>query len=806
MAMWKKRLPSRFKWISGIALVACGIGSPAVKPAGLAVYPTNPLLFGKDAHQSLLVVASYSDGTSKDVTGEARFVSAKPSVATLDSGGQVTAHANGGSLIQVLYGGLHASTTVLVQRAEAPLPLSFAGDILPVLTKYGCNSGSCHGALNGQNGFKLSLFGYEPENDYEMIVHKHDGRRLSLQDPEKSLLLLKPTFQVPHGGGQRFPKGSPDYVTLLSWIRDGARRIPQQERTMVALRVYPPTLALYGKEAKSRLLVTARYSDGSESDVTRLVKFQSNDDSIVNVDPQGVLTGLDGGETAIVVRGPGVTGVAIADVIPDTRPVAALHANNFIDEYVSEKLQRLHIPPSEPADDVTFLRRVFLDVIGVIPTSAEARRFLNDRSPDKRAQLVESLLHRPEYADFWALYWGDHLNNTKQLLYNKGPYTFTLWLNRIFRDNVPYDKFARMLLTSTGNTYDAPEVSFYPEMKKELDRASTTTQLFLGVSIECARCHNHPLEHWTRDDFNGMAAFFSQIKFKEPSGPRNNEKSLYLDFKRQFQHPDTKLVSLPKPLNGPVMVSDDWTDRRELLADWMTAPDNPYFARTLVNRMWRNFMGRGLVEPVDDFRTTNPATNAPLLDALAKDFVEHGYDLHHLIRRITSSAAYQLSSIPIDRNKRDKMAYSRFYARRLTAEQMLDSIVLSTGVPEKFRSQYPGTRASQLAEPEIESYFLDVFDRPSRQLICERKQPPTLNQALHLISGDTVQKKITDPHSILQTTRNVEEMYLRTLSRYPDAEEQAAAEQAIAKAGGPKRGYEDLLWALLNSKEFLYNH
>ncbi len=804
--MWKKRPPSRFKWISGIILLICAAGSAAVKPVGLAVSPINPLLFGEDAHQSLLVVVSFSDGTSKDVTGEVRFASAKPSVATVDSAGQVTAHANGGSLIQVSYGGLRTSTTVLVQKAEAPVPLSFAGDILPVLTKYGCNSGSCHGALNGQNGFKLSLFGYEPETDYDMIVHKHDGRRLTLADPEKSLLLLKPTFQVPHGGGKRFPKDSPDYVTLLRWIRDGARRVPGQERRMVALRVYPPSVALYGKESKGRLLVTARYSDGSEGDVTHLVRFQSNDDSIVSVDPQGVLTGLDGGETAVVVRGPGVTGVAIADVVPDTRSVPALRTNNFIDQYVAEKLQRLRIPSSEPADDATFLRRVFLDVIGVIPTSREVRQFLDDRDPDKRAKLVESLLHRPEYADFWALYWGDHLNNTKQLLYNKGPYTFTVWLNQIFRNNVPYDKFVRMMLTSTGNTYDVPEVSFYPEQKKEPDWASKTTQLFLGVSIECARCHNHPLEHWTRDDFNGMAAFFSQIKFKEPSGPRNNEKSLYLDFKRQFQLPDTKQVVSPKPLNGPAVESDEWTDRRELLADWITSPNNPYFARTLVNRMWRNFMGRGLVEPVDDFRATNPPTNAPLLDALAKDFVEHGYDLHHLIRLITSSATYQLSSIPIERNKRDKMAFSRYYTRRLTAEQMLDSIVLSTGVPEKFSSQYPGTRASQLAEPEIESYFLDVFDRPSRQLICERKQPPTLNQALHLISGDTLQNKITDPRSILRTTRNVEEMYLRTLSRYPDAEERSAAEQAIVKAGAPKRGYEDLLWALLNSKEFLYNH
>ena len=304
-----------------------------------------------------------------------------------------------------------------MQRAEAPLPVSFAGDILPVLTKYDCNSRSCHGALNGQNGFKLSLFGYEPENDYEMIVHRHDGRRVSLSDPEKSLLLLKPTFQVKHAGGKRFPKESQDYVTLLNWIRNGARSVPAQERRMVALSVYPPSEVLFGKESKGRLLVTARYSDGSESDVTQLVKFQSNDDSIASVDPQGVITGLDGGETAIVVRGPGVTGVAIVDVVPDTRPVPAFKANNFIDQYVIEKLQRLHIPASEPADDATFLRRVFLDIIWVIPTSSEARRFLNDRDPCKRAKLVESLLHRPEYADFWARSTGAITSTTPSSFY-----------------------------------------------------------------------------------------------------------------------------------------------------------------------------------------------------------------------------------------------------------------------------------------------------------------------------------------------------------------------------------------------------
>ena len=783
-------------------------------PVKLSLEPVNPLLFGKGSKQTLVAVARYSDGSEEDVTSRARFRSEKPAVATVDESGVIIAESNGGAVLRAAYRGLTASTTALVERAEAPPAPSFNADVMPVLTKIGCNGGSCHGALNGQSGFKLSLFGYEPDEDYEMIVHKHDGRRVSLTDPEKSLILLKPTFQVPHGGGQVLKKDSPEYNALLGWLRAGAKRIPENEKRVVALRITPPQSVLFGKDAKRQLLVTAQYSDGTERDITRTAKFQSNDDSIAKVTPEGVLTAERGGETAIVVRAPGIAAGAKVDVVLEAREVPTVASNNFIDDYVFAKLKTLEIPPSDLADDATFIRRAYLDIIGLIPTADEARAFLTSKDPGKRAKLVDQLLERPEYADFWALYWGDHLNNTKQLLYNKGPYIFTRWLYRAFRSNMPYNQFVRELLTSSGNMFDAAATSYYPLMKKEQDLAAITSQVFLGVSIECARCHNHPLEKWTRDDFNGMAAFFSQVRYKNGAGPRNNERILYVDFKRQFQNPDTKKVYWPKALDGPVLASYEEVDRRELLADWITAPTNPFFGKALVNRMWRNFMGRGLVEPVDDFRVTNPATNAPLLDALAKDFVEHGYDLHQLIRRITASRAYQLSAKPNDANRDDKMAYSRHYSRRLTAEQLLDSVSQATGVPEPYTSLYPGTRAAQLPEPEIESYFLEVFDRPSRQLICERKQPPTLNQALHLISGDTIQKKVSDPRGVLDKMlagkrpprEIIEELYLRTLSRYPDAEESATAGAALAKAREARQGLEDIFWALLNSKEFLYNH
>ncbi|MBI3279568.1 MAG: DUF1553 domain-containing protein [Acidobacteria bacterium] len=776
----------------GCFLLFVGVlfGAPA-RRAKLVVYPENPLLFGKGSTQRLVVQFVSADGRSIDVTESAKFSSEEPEIARVDEAGLVRGEANGGARIHARYRGLEASTTALVQRAGAPLPRSFAGDILPILTKHGCNGGACHGAL-----------------------HKHGGRRINLSEPEKSLLLAKPTFAVAHGGGKILKEDSAEYRALLDWIRAGAKSEPARERRMLALRLTPASTVLIGEGSKQRLLVTARYSDGSEADVTGLVRFQSNDDTIAPVLPGGVVEARRPGETAIAVRGPGVVGVARAGVVIEERPVAKIPEYNFIDRFINAKLQSLRIPPSPMADAATFLRRAYLDIIGVIPTAEEARTFLASKEPDKRAKAVDGLLKRPEYADYWATYWGDHLSNTRQLLYNKGPYAFTEWLNKQFRSNVRYDEFVRRLMTSTGNMYDSPATSFYPVMRKELDMAAMTSQLFLGVNIECARCHNHPLERWTQDDFNGMAAFFSQVRYKNGAGPRNNERNLYIDFTRQFQNPDTKKVYLPKPLDGRQMPSGEWQDRREMLVEWLTSPENPYFARAMVNRMWRNFMGRGLVEPVDDFRVTNPATNDPLLEALARDFAGHGYDIHHLIRRITSSAAYQLSSEALSGNKHDKMAYSRFYPRRMIAEQMVDSIALATGVPEEFPQLYPGTRAAQIPEPEIESYVMEVFDRPSRQLICERKSSPTLNQALHLAAGETIQKKIAHPGGILgrllaagvAAEDVVEELYVRSLARFPTAEERANAAQAIARSKDARTGMEDVFWALLNSKEFLYNH
>ena len=780
----------------------------------LAVLPENPMLFGKGAEQRLVVIVHHGDGRTEEVTEQAHFRSMRPAVATVSEDGLVQAKAFGGARIEARYGSLSGGTVALVQRAEARRRSTFSGDVLPVLTKLGCNGGNCHGAMGGQNGFKLSLFGYHPSDDHAMIVNAAGGRRIDLAAPEESLLLRKPTFQEAHGGGQILEAGSDDYRTLLAWIRDGARLEPAVNRRLVGVAVHPSEIVLHGLDQTLQLLVTARFSDGSESDFTGLAHFESNDPTIADVDDDGVLRSGRRGETAVLVRAMGEVVAARVGVVTAKHAVPRTETDHFIDRHVFRKLEELHVPPSGLADDATFLRRAYLDIIGEIPSSDEVREFLASSDPAKRARVVDRLLERPEYADFWSLYWGDHLNNTKQLLYNKGPYTFTRWLYEAFRANMPYDEFVRKLMTSSGNMYDSPATSFYPLMKKPLDLAAQTSQLFLGVRIDCARCHNHPMERWTQADYNGMAAFFSQVKYKGGVGPRNNERTLYLEFERAFTHPENGKTYRPKYLGGPYAGADPMSDRRAELVDWMTSADNPFFSRAIVNRMWKQFMGRGLVEPVDDFRDTNPASNPGLLDELARNFVQSGYDLHHLIRSITSSRAYQLSSVPTHGNKDDTVGYSHFYIRRLSAEQLLDSIARATGVPEEFFSFYPGTRAAQLPEPEVPSYFLDVFDRPSRQLVSDRVTTSSLNQALHLVSGDTVQDKVADDRGVLRHllaeglghAEILEELHLRTLSRYPTPSEIRDAEAAVHNSPTRERGLEDVFWALLNSREFLYQH
>jgi Protein of unknown function (DUF1553)/Protein of unknown function (DUF1549)/Bacterial Ig-like domain (group 2) len=780
----------------------------------ITLEPEHPLILGAQLTQTLIVTGKYTDGSLRDLTRHASFASSDSAVATVDPSGMVKAIKNGRAWITAKVGRVRARRAIRVQFAEKKRAISFVNDIAPIFVRLGCSSSNCHGALNGQSGFKLSLFGYEPETDYKAVVEASEGRRINRAEPAKSLILLKPTQSVSHGGGKRFEPGSPEYQALKEWIEAGVPAGGGNEAKMVRLDVVPGERVLVRADTMQQLVVLAHYADGTTADVTRKVRYQSSDDSIATVSTDGLVAARRSGEAAILVRSlDQVTAARIGVVLsPRVRNYPNVPRHNFIDELVFSKLKRLNIVPSELCTDEEFLRRAHLDLIGALPTAEEARKFLAGRDPNKRAELVDELLERPEYADFWGLYWSDRLSNSRQFLYEKGTFFFQQWLREAMAQNLPYDQFARELVTATGGLYEVAPTSYYPLMKKAEDMATTTSQVFLGVGLECARCHDHPFEKWKQDDFLGLAAFFAQVRHKNRI--RQNERVLYLDPKRELMHPKNKQPVLPKFLGGQPVKVEPGRDRREVLADWMTAPTNPFFARAIVNRLWKHFLGRGLVEPVDDFRVTNPPTNEALLDALAEDFIRHKYDLKHLFRTIVSSRVYQLSAQPNGTNKEDKQFYARFYLKRLNAEELLDGICRVTEMPEKFPGFHLGTRATQLPDPKVPSYFLDVFDRATRETVCERKQTTSVMQIMHLVSGDTINQKIRAENGLIErligsgksSQEIIEELYLRTLSRFPNKEEAQLAQQGISRAPSLREGYEDLLWALLNSKEFLFNH
>jgi hypothetical protein len=808
--------------LGALSLVMPGTGAKGRGPSGerdatlvrIVLEPEHPLIFGAQLTQTLIVTGKYTDGSMRDLTRQASFASSDPAIATVDSSGTVKAITNGQAWITAKVGRVRARQAIRVQFADRKRAISFVNDIAPIFTRLGCSSSNCHGALNGQSGFKLSLFGYEPETDYKAVVETSDGRRINRTEPAKSLILLKPTQSVRHGGGKRFEIGSLEYHALKEWIEAGTPAGGANESKMVRLEVVPRERVLVRADAMQQLVVLAHYADGTTADVTRKVRYQSNDESIATVSADGLVAARRSGEAAILVRSlDQVTAARIGIVLsPRVRNYPNLARHNFIDEFVISKLKRLNIVPSELCTDEEFLRRAHLDLIGVLPTAEEARKFLASRAPNKRVQLVDELLERPEYADFWGLYWSDRLSNSRQFLYEKGTFFFQQWLREAMAQNLPYDQFARELITATGGLYEVAPTSYYPLMKKAEEMATTTSQVFLGVGLECARCHDHPFEKWKQDDFLGLAAFFAQVRHKNRI--RQNERALYLDPKRELAHPKNKQPVVPKFLGGQPIKVEPGRDRREALADWMTAPSNPFFAKAIVNRIWKHFLGRGLVEPVDDFRITNPPTNEALLDALAEDFIRHKYDLKHLFRTIVGSRVYQLSAQPNETNKDDKQFYARFYLKRLNAEELLDGICRVTEVPEKFPGFHLGTRATQLPDPKVPSYFLDVFDRATRETVCERKETTSVMQIMHLVSGDTINRKIRAENGLIERLVKsgksgpeiIEELYLRTLSRFPKKEETQLAQQGISRAPSLREGYEDLLWALLNSKEFLFNH
>lgn len=789
-------------------------GATAAKgPRELRIDPKVAYIHGPGNLHSLLVTAVYDDGTERDVSAQTSIQADVSGVVRQTSPVIFEAEREGIAKLRAEFGGLHAESVILV-RPKRSLRVDFTLDVAPIFSKMGCNNTNCHGSIKGQKGFKLSLFGYDPDADYRAIVEDSGGRRIDRGHPEKSLLLLKPTFAEPHGGGQILAKdpANHEYSTILNWILAGVPQSAAGSPRMTSMEVFPKTFrVLYGPDQRQRIVVVGHYSDGSQEDISRMVRYTTGHDTIT-VSANGEIKGEKDGQGTVLIRSLGqAAAVQIGVAFGKELPKSSLRPVNFVDELVFDKLARMRIEPSAEASDAEFARRVFLDVIGLTPTAEEARRFLGNRAPDKRARLIDSLLERPEFADFWAMKWGD-LFASNVFTVVDGTAHLQDWLREAFRTNKPYDRFVREVLTATGSTWDVGAVNFSSRPPEDL--TTLTAQTFLGLSIECARCHDHPSENWKREDFIGLTAFFSQVRGKGRRPPPT-EDIRYLAFDQEYRHPETKQVVRPRFLEGGEPVIRPLVDRRSVLADWVTSPANPWFARATVNRFWRQLMERGLVEPPDDFRSTNPATNPRLLDRLAEDFVAHGFDLRHLMRTILNSKTYQLSSLPAARNRSDDIQYSRYYLRRLTAEQLLDSIVQITGVPEKFLAYYPGARSVNLADSGIPSPFLDMYDRPKRDAAkCERNENVSLRQAMNMIAGDTVNRKVrSDSGTLAVMIRDakkdeeiVEHFYLSALSRYPTAEERDLCLTGIGRAPTRTRGLQNMLWALLNTNEFLYNH
>jgi hypothetical protein len=786
------------------------LAASAWAQANVQVSPSAVALDNPEASQQLLVTID-APGQPRDATREATYEVADATIAAVDAAGMVTPRAEGKTEICVRHGSASLRIPVEVTGLARPRPISFDQEIIPILTKASCNSGGCHGKAEGQNGFKLSVFGHDARADYQALLMEARGRRVFPAAPAQSLVLLKAAGQVPHGGGRKIEPNSLRYRRLLRWLGEGAPFSSSAVPAVTAIEVEPAqrVLALGGTQ---QLRVTAVDAAGNRRCVTAEAAYDSNAGTIAGVDARGLIQAGDRpGEAAILVRYLGlVTVCRVTLPRPGTRFERPPEAN-FIDRHVWDKLQRLGIAPSDLADDATFLRRAFLDTIGTLPTAEEARTFLADRSPDRRARLLDRLLERPEYADYWALIWSDILRVDKDAVTPQGAVAMSRWLRRQFAENRPYDEMARAVVTARGNTAAEGPAALYKVLNTPEMMARSLSQVFLGVRIECAQCHHHPSEKWGQDDYFALAGLFSGVTRKPLPG--GGEAVVSRDGKDLGIPRSTRVVPA-RPLGAPEMEFGPKDDRRQALADWMTAADNPYFAATIANRLWAHYFGRGLVEPLDDMRATNPASNEPLLTDLARHMREKKYDLRAFTRTLLNSRAYQLASTN-ESNAGDEQNFSHAAAKALPAEVLLDAICQVTGVPEKFNGWPEGYRAIQVWDNRMPSYFFRIFGRPVRYSVCEceRGTEPSIAQALHLMNSPEITAKVRSRQGAARTLADsdqkpdaiIDNLFLAALGRPPSGPERDRLLEAFAD-GDRRAAVEDVLWALLNTKEFLYNH
>ena len=805
----------RTGWFAATLLVTGGLALSAPPPETtltLTGGAKSLALSGPYDATRLVVEERRTDGSIRDVSSAVKVTPDDSEVVTVEDG-VVRGKKDGKTVLLGQTDSEWLSVPVTVTGIAGAAPPRFATQVVPTLTRLGCNQGGCHGAQQGKGGFKLSLQGYDPDADWESITRAAAGRRVSPAQPENSLLLRKPTGAVPHKGGKLLEVGSPSYKLLVDWIAAGMPGPTPTEPEVKTLTVSPARRTLAPGKPQA-FAVTATFSDGAVRDVTTDALFSASDPALASVTPEGVAKLNGKGEASVLVRYRDLvaTAVVTAPFAPPRAPNQKLVAP--IDRLVEEKLASLGLDTSPRCSDEDFLRRVTLDTIGRLPTPDEIRAFLSDNDPYKRERRIEALLNHPEFVDYWTLRWGDLLKSNRNVLGEKGLVAFNGWLRKCVAENKPWDEMARELLTARGSTFESGPASYFRAAVGPDALTEMTSQVFLGVRIQCARCHNHPYEKWKQHEYFQLAAFFNRVRTKPGQVP--DEQIVFTAGNAETTHPRTGKVLPPTPLGGSALPASFTGDRRVVFADWLTEPSNPFFARILVNRLWKHFLGQGLIEPVDDVRVTNPPTNDALLDYLAKDFVAHGFDLKHTMRQILRSQTYQRTALPTKLNVADSKYYSRYYFKRLDAEPLLDAVGFATGAPEKFGGYPAGVRATELPDTTAQSYFLDLFGRPARNIVCqcERADAPNLGQLLHFMNGKPINDKLASKDGRIAKLlaaktpddKLIEELYLSSVSRFPTKQEQAIAQKNLTGAKDKQKAAEDVLWALLNSKEFLFNH
>jgi hypothetical protein len=813
---WRQHGLGSMGW--GVLFIAsCAMAATDAQLTTLHVFPPNIHLSTARDFQSIVVQARYSDNSTRDVTGDATLAVDAPELMRRDAN-VFYPLKNGDTRLRVTFEGHAQDVPVRVEKAEQDRPVSFKLDVMPVFMRAQCNTGSCHGSAQGQDGFMLSLFGYDAEGDYKRLTDEYAGRRINLARPEASLMIQKITGGVPHTGGEVFSKDSDYNKTLLRWLRAAAPRDPETVAKPVALEIYPTRIVLAGKGRSQQMTARAIYSDGTDRDVTALAVFFSNNDNSATVSVDGLITAQQRGEAFVMARFATFTEGGQVIAVPDddtyTWPVDVV-PHNYIDERIHEKLQKMHIVPSALCSDEVFVRRVYLDVIGQLPTEQDTLGFLNDDRADKRAHLVDALLARKEFVELWVMKWSELLQIRSNVDFSyKSALLYYNWLRDRIAGNVGFDEIVVELLSASGGTFKNPPTNYYQVEPDLLKTSENVAQVFMGIRMQCAQCHNHPFDRWTMDDYYSFASFFNHIGRKGSDDPR--EKVVFKKNKKEeVKNPVSKQAMLPRFLGG-VQPEIKWNqDRRRVMAEWLVSHENPYFSRNLSNIIWAHFFGQGIVEPVDDVRISNPPSNPELLDELASKLVSYDYDFRKLVRDICLSRTYQLSTSVTASNASDTRNFAKGTIRRIRAEVLLDCISQVTKTQNKFKGLPKGARAVQIADGSTSSYFLTTFGRAKRESVCscEVVMEPNLSQALHLLNGNATHKKIKNgkvaqglAKSDLPQKQLLDSLYLISFSRYPTAKERDDIAAYIAAAENKTRGWEDTFWALLNAKEFIFNH